>query len=186
VIGPLAVRGCAVPFDTVAIVDGGVREQVARDAFSAGVRYVVLRYGGHMGRVIARTPNTLRIWPGATGLAFEASLDAADASAFDAIATGGLGCSVTMRIVSADETVVGHRRIRSAILDDVSLSGDPVYSGTGVWPAGVPIDALPTAAVRRLACAWGFLRSNAASPGGAAGVWAVVIQARPPASAVSK
>jgi phage head maturation protease len=151
------VRGVAVPFDVVAIVDGGTRETLARNAFSAGVGYVVLRFGDHAGRVIARTPNTMRIWPNATGLCFEASLDDADASAFDVIAAGGLGCSINMRIEVADESLVGgvrHCRVRKAILDDIAIVDCPAYSRTAVWPSGVAVDALPSAAVRRLARAW--------------------------------
>jgi hypothetical protein len=134
-----------------------------------------LRYGSHAGPVIARTHDgSLRLWADSAGLAFEAVLDDADVSAWHTIAAGGLGCSINMRIVSAAETMVGHRRIRSAILDDVALCANPVYGKTAVWPAGVAIDALPSAAVRGLARAWGLGYQKtvtsrwAPSPGGVA------------------
>ena len=138
------VRGVAVPFEVVAVVDGGVRESIAPTAFNLDSGYAVLRFRGHGGAIIARSADrSLRLWSNQVGLLFEARLYDVDPFVRHAIAGCGFGCSIGFRATDCHETIVGgvrHCRIEKAILDDIAIVANPTYRRTGCWPANMAVD----------------------------------------------
>lgn len=157
----MIIRGYACPFNSIAVVDGGIRETIAPNAISLAVGHVQLQYGDHAGWPMAWTGDgSLRLWSDRTGLAFEARLDPAERHVwgmYNAVCGGAFdGCSVNMFMRNAVETVIDgviHRRVRRATIDHVAVSNGVCYRETGVWPADAALDDLPPR-VRALALAW--------------------------------
>lgn len=150
----MILRGYALPFDQLAAVsgeDGAEFERVFEGAFDDMLvrnKPVVLQFLSH-DRVpaIAKTADrTLTLFSDQHGLGFEALTgDRLDIEGQIAIRQGNVsGASINFTKTLAEVGRCGTRYISQAEIDHITITSQPAYRQTAVWPFGANLERAPT------------------------------------------